>query len=113
MCGAAQRRWCDAAALDRPLGRAERYESVDREIYLPGRIYPVDFRGSSSDRAIRAARHRYGAPAPALRRDAEELARAVPGPSRGDLAHLRSALCADVGVLFGGFGNVVPWADND
>ena len=37
----------------------------------------------------------------ALRRNAESVARTLPRPPRGGRAHLRPALCADVGVLSG------------
>src|SRR5581483_10177799 len=57
--------------------------------------------------------HRHRDPAPALRRDAEGLARALPRPPRGCRAHLRPALRADVGVLSRGLGNVVPRAEHD
>ena len=101
MRAAARRRRRDAAALDRPLGGPERHQSVDREIHLPRRLYPGAVGGAAGDRARRPAGHRHRDPAPALCRDAEGLARALPRPPRGGRAHLRRALRADVGVLSG------------
>ena len=51
---AARRRRRDGAALDRPLGRTERHQSVDREIYLPRRLHPVAVGGAAGHRAIPA-----------------------------------------------------------
>src|ERR1039458_3699408 len=60
-----RRRRSHAATFDRPLGRARRHQSVDREIYLPGRLRSVAVGGAAADREIRPARHRYRDPAPA------------------------------------------------
>ena len=88
------RRRRDAAAFDRALGRAERHQSLDRQIYLPGRLHPGAVGGSAGGRARGPAGHRHRDPAPALCRDAEALARALPRPSRGGREALRrSASC--------------------
>ena len=83
---AARRRRRHAAAFDRPLGRPQRHQSVDREIHLPRRLYSGAVGGAAGDRARRPARHRHRDPAAALRRDAEGLARALPRASRGSRA---------------------------
>ena len=46
----ARRRRRDAAAFDRPLGGPERHQSLDREIHLPRRLYPVAVGGAAGDR---------------------------------------------------------------
>ena len=93
------RRRRDAAAFDRPLGGPQRHQSLDRQIHLPRRLHPGAVGGAARDRARRPPGHRHRDPAPALRRDAASLARAVPGAPRGGRADLRRALRADVGVL--------------
>ena len=79
---AARRRRRDAAALDRPLGRPGHHQSVDREIHLPRRLHPGAVGGAAGGRTRRAAGHRHRNPAPALCRDAQGLARALPRASR-------------------------------
>ncbi len=86
MRAAADRRRRDDAAFDRAVGRSERDQSVDRQIYLPGRLHPRSVGGSAGDRARRPARHRYRDPAPALCRDAQGLAQALHGARRGSAA---------------------------
>ena len=76
--------------------------------YIPSlsEVLPrIEQRGPAGDR--------YRDPAPALRRDAQALARAFPRAPRGGRAHLRRALRAHVGILSGGVGNVVPRAEHD
>ena len=45
---AAGRRRRDAAAFDRPLGRARRHQSLDREIHLPRRLHPGAVGGAAA-----------------------------------------------------------------
>ena len=52
---AAGRRRRHAAAFDRPLGGAERHQSLDRQIHLPRRLYPGPVGGAALDRARRPA----------------------------------------------------------
>jgi cyclopropane-fatty-acyl-phospholipid synthase len=68
------------AAFHRPFRGAEYHESLDREIYLPGRVHSGAFRGAARRRAVGVSRHRYRDSAPALRRNPESLARAVSRP---------------------------------
>src|ERR1019366_6440249 len=82
-------------------------------IHLPWRLHSFTIGGISGNREIRSVGHRYRDPAPTLRRDAEGLARALPGAPRGGRAHLRPTLRAYVGVLSRGIGNVVPRAEHD
>ena len=79
----ARRRRRDAAAFDRPLRRPQRHQSLDREIHLPRRLHPGAVGGAAGGRARGPARHRHRDPAPALCRDAQGLARALPRPPRG------------------------------
>ena len=72
---AARRRRRDAAALDRPLGRSRHHQSVDRKVHFPRRLHPRAVGGAARGRARRTSGHRHRDPAPALRRDAEALAR--------------------------------------
>ena len=107
----ARRRRRDGAALDRPFGRARASPTRgSRNIFSPAATFPSLSEVLPRIEKCRPAGHRYRDPAPALCRDAESLARALPGASRGSRAHLRPALRADVGVLSRSVGNVVPRA---
>ena len=46
------RRWRHGAAFDRPLRRPQHHQPVDRQIYLPGRLYPVAVGGAAADREL-------------------------------------------------------------
>ncbi len=94
---ASRQRRRDAAALDRPLRGTERHQSLDRQIHLSRRLYPGAVGGAALDRARGPARHRHRDPAPALRRNAQALARPLHGASRGGRAHLRSAVSCGCG----------------
>ena len=59
------------------------------KVHLPRRLHPGAVRGAAGGRARGPARHRHRNPAPALRRDAQGLARPLPRPPRGGRAALR------------------------
>ena len=109
----ARRRRRHGAAFDRPLRGPERHQSLDRQIHLPGRLHSGAVGGAAGDRARGPAGHRHRDPAPALRRDAQGLARALPRASRGGRAALRRTLRADVGVLSRRLRDGVPRAGDD
>ena len=54
MRATARRRRRDGAAFDRPLGRARRHQSLDREIHLPRRLYSRPVGSAAADRAAPA-----------------------------------------------------------
>ena len=80
---------------------------------FPGGYIPALSEVLPAIERARPARHRHRNPAAALRRDAEGLARALPGASRGGRAHLRPAFRADVGVLSRRVRDGVPRAGHD
>ena len=67
----------------RAVGIAGRDQSVDCQVYFPGRLHSFALGGASRDRAGRIARHRHRNPAAALCGHAEGLARALPCAPRG------------------------------
>ena len=84
----ARRRRRHGAAFHRPLRRPGHHQPLDRQIHLPGRLYSGAVGGAAGGRARGPAHHRYRDPAPALRRDAQGVARALPRAARGGRAAL-------------------------
>ena len=75
----------DGVALVHTIGRATppwRHQPLHREVHLPGRLHSGHVRDGGGDREGGPDRHRCRGAAPALCRDAENLARELPRPPR-------------------------------
>ena len=97
--GTAERRWRRPHPFDRPHQWPGHHECLDTQVYFPGRTHPGSVGGGACHRARGPVSHRFGGPAPALRRNASSLARAFSGLPPPRKPHLRRAILPDVGIL--------------
>src|SRR6266849_2699871 len=108
-----RRRRRHGAAFYRPIERSELHQRVDRQVHFTGRLYSGTFRGDAGDRTRRSSGHRCRDPAPALRGDAQGVARPFPRPPRGGCTPLRRPVCANVGILSRVLGGGIPTPEYD